>query len=260
MLKVEGLRKRFGTLEVLRGIDTDIAEGEVAVLIGPSGGGKSTFLRCLNLLETPTEGRIWFEGEEIVSGGALQSDGTVRRLSRRARERNINRYRGEMGMVFQHFNLFNHLTVMENITLAPVKVRGATLDEARETAEKLLKRVGLLDKADSYPSQISGGQKQRIAIVRALAMQPKVMMFDEPTSALDPEMVGEVLQVMKDLAQAKMTMVVVTHEMHFAQEVADRIFFLDGGVIADQGTPEQIFASDNPRTRTFLRQVEQKET
>ena len=257
ILKVEGLAKSFGELEVLKGIDTEIGLGEVVVLIGPSGSGKSTFLRCLNLLEMPTGGRIWFEGEEITSGGSRRADGTDAGLSRRQREANVNRYRSEMGMVFQHFNLFPHKTVLENITLAPIQVRGVSRAEAEAEADRLLERVGLLDKRDAYPSQLSGGQKQRIAIVRSLAMKPKVMLFDEPTSALDPEMVGEVLGVMKDLAADHMTMVVVTHEMRFAHDVADRVLFLDGGVIVEEGTPEEVFERPKQaRTRDFLQKVE----
>jgi ABC-type polar amino acid transport system ATPase subunit len=257
ILKIVGLAKSFGELEVLRGIDTEIGLGEVVVLIGPSGSGKSTFLRCLNLLETPTGGRIWFEGEEITSGGSLRPDGTDAGLSRRQREANVNRYRSEMGMVFQHFNLFPHKTVLENITLAPVQVRGMERKAAEKLADELLERVGLLDKREAYPSQLSGGQKQRIAIVRSLAMKPKVMLFDEPTSALDPEMVGEVLGVMRDLAAVHMTMVVVTHEMRFAHDVADRVLFLDGGVIVEEGTPEEVFERPKQaRTRDFLQKVE----
>ncbi|MGI6496376.1 MAG: amino acid ABC transporter ATP-binding protein [Kiritimatiellia bacterium] len=256
MLEVEDLHKSFGKLQVLRGVTTTIRKGEVVVVIGPSGGGKSTFLRCLNLLEKPTAGRIWFGGEEIVSGGALQRDGTSLRLSHRARETNRNRYRSDMGMVFQHFNLFPHLTVLENITLAPRLVRGETEEAATARAMELLERVGLAEKVSAYPSQISGGQKQRIAIVRSLAMQPSVMLFDEPTSALDPEMVGEVLAVMKDLASEHMTMVTVTHELGFAREIADRMFFIDGGVIAVDLPTRQFFDhSGNPRLRDFLSKV-----
>ena len=256
LIEVEGLHKKFGQLHVLKGITTTIAKGEVVVVIGPSGGGKSTFLRCLNLLEEPTEGHIWFAGEEIVSGGSLRRDGTDIRLSHRAREANRNRYRSDMGMVFQHFNLFAHLTVLQNITLAPKLIRGVSEEEAVARAMELLKRVGLADKAGAYPSQISGGQKQRIAIVRSLAMQPRVMLFDEPTSALDPEMVGEVLAVMKDLAAEHMTMVTVTHELSFAREIADRMLFIDGGVIAvDRPTKEFFENPENPRLRDFLSKV-----
>ena len=253
LLEVEDLHKSFGPLQVLRGITTTILKGEVVVVIGPSGGGKSTFLRCLNLLETPTSGRIWFGGEEIVSGGSLLRDGTDRRLSRRARERNLDRYRSDMGMVFQRFNLFPHLTVLDNITMAPRLIRRAPAAAARAKAMELLERVGLPDKAHAYPEQLSGGQMQRIAIARALAMEPRVMLFDEPTSALDPEMVGEVLAVMQELAANHMTMVVVTHEMNFARQVADRVLFLESGVILEEGPPSAIFtAPQNPRTRDFL--------
>ena len=231
----------------------------MVVVIGPSGGGKSTFLRCLNLLETPTSGRIWFGGEEIVSGGSLQRDGTDRGLSHRARERNLNRYRSDMGMVFQRFNLFPHMTVLDNVTMAPRLIRGVSREAAEGKAMELLQRVGLPDKAKAYPEQLSGGQMQRIAIARALAMEPRVMLFDEPTSALDPEMVGEVLAVMKELAANHMTMVVVTHEMNFAREVADRILFLEGGNILEQGTPDELFgAPKNARTRDFLGKVRDK--
>ncbi len=256
LLRIENLHKSFGKLDVIKGISTTITKGEVVVMIGPSGSGKSTFLRCMNLLETPTQGKIWFGDEEIVSGGNLNDDGTSNGLSHREREVNRNRYRSDMGMVFQHFNLFPHLTVLDNITLAPRLIRGASKDEAEAHAMELLARVGLTDKAGVYPSQISGGQKQRIAIVRSLAMKPRVMLFDEPTSALDPEMVGEVLGVMKDLAKEHMTMVVVTHEMNFAREVADRVLFLDGGIILEEGTPEAIFGNPkNDRTRDFLRKI-----
>ncbi len=225
LLKIENLRKSFGKLDVLNGISTEIRKGEVVVMIGPSGGGKSTFLRCMNLLEKPTAGRILFKGEEIVG----------------ADEREKNRVRSEMGMVFQHFNLFPHLTILDNITLAPRLVRGMSKSDAEAKARELLARVGLADKASAYPQQLSGGQKQRVAIVRSLAMEPQVMLFDEPTSALDPEMVGEVLDVMKALAKAGMTMVVVTHEMRFARDVATRVLFLEGGRIASEGTPDEIF-------------------
>ena len=225
LLKIENLRKNFGKLEVLKGLSTEIRKGEVVVMIGPSGGGKSTFLRCMNLLEQPTEGSIVFDGIDIV----------------KADDKTKNRVRSEMGMVFQHFNLFPHLTILDNITLAPKLVRGATAADAEKKARELLKIVGLEDKATAYPQQLSGGQKQRVAIVRSLAMEPKVMLFDEPTSALDPEMVGEVLDVMKDLAKNGMTMVVVTHEMRFAYDVATRVLFLEGGRIAAEGTPAEIF-------------------
>ncbi len=256
LIEIEDLHKSFGSLKVIKGITTTIHKGEIVVIIGPSGGGKSTFLRCLNLLEEPTQGRIWFGGEEIVTGGSLQRDVTDLGLSHRARERNRNRYRSDMGMVFQHFNLFAHLTVLDNLTLAPRMIRGVTKEEAEERAMELLKRVGLSDKAKAYPAQLSGGQKQRIAIVRSLAMQPRVMLFDEPTSALDPEMVGEVLAVMKDLAREHMTMVTVTHELSFAREIADRMLFIDGGVIAvDKPTGEFFGNVENPRLRDFLSKV-----
>ena len=239
VIYVKDLHKSFGKNEVLKGIDEHIAKGEVVVVIGPSGSGKSTFLRCLNLLETPTSGKIEFEGKDITS-----------------KETNIDKMREKMGMVFQQFNLFPHKTVCENICMAPVKVKGVSKEQAKETAVNLLKKVGLLDKIDAYPSSLSGGQKQRIAIARALAMQPDVMLFDEPTSALDPEMVGEVLNVMKDLAKEGMTMVVVTHEMGFAKEVGDRILFMDQGKILEEGTPEEVFQNpQNPRTKDFLSKV-----
>ncbi|MBQ1451896.1 MAG: amino acid ABC transporter ATP-binding protein [Clostridia bacterium] len=239
VIKVEGLKKAFGDAEVLKGIDLDIHSGEVVVVIGASGSGKSTFLRCLNCLEDPTGGCIYFDGVDLA-------DVSV----------DINVHRQNMGMVFQHFNLFPHMTVLRNMTIAPIKLKGLSEKEAADKAYELLKRVGLEDRADAYPSQLSGGQKQRIAIVRALAMEPKVMLFDEPTSALDPEMVGEVLDVMKALANDGMTMVVVTHEMGFAREVGDRILFMDDGVIGEQGTPDEIF--DNPqseRLKSFLAKV-----
>jgi polar amino acid transport system ATP-binding protein len=256
LIEVEDLHKSFGGLHVLRGITTTIKKGEVVVVIGPSGGGKSTFLRCLNLLETPTSGRIWFGGEEIVSGGSLQRDGTDRRLSHRARERNLNRYRSDMGMVFQRFNLFPHMTVIDNISMAPRMIRGVSREAAEKKAMELLERVGLPDKARAYPSQLSGGQMQRIAIARAMAMEPRVLLFDEPTSALDPEMVGEVLAVMQELAANHMTMVIVTHEMNFARDVADRVLFLEGGVILEEGPPSVIFENPSqPRTRDFLSKI-----
>jgi len=239
VIKVENLNKKFEKLHVLKGIDVEIHKGEVVVVIGPSGSGKSTFLRCLNLLEEATEGKIFFEGTSIMDKAS-----------------DINKLREKIGMVFQQFNLFPNMTVLDNITLAPLKVKKTSKGEAEETAYKLLKRIGLEDKAKSYPSQLSGGQKQRIAIARALAMSPDVMLFDEPTSALDPEMVGEVLQVMKELANEGMTMVVVTHEMGFAKEVADRVIFMDEGVILEEGTPEEIFNSPKqPRTQDFLSKV-----
>ncbi|MEW4369970.1 amino acid ABC transporter ATP-binding protein [Paenibacillus kandeliae] len=239
MIDVKGLQKSFGKNQVLTGIDIEIAQGEVVVVIGPSGSGKSTFLRCLNLLEQPTGGEIYFENELIT-----------------ARKYDIDSARKNMGMVFQHFNLFPHKTVLQNLTIAPIKVKKLDKAAADKIALDLLQTVGLSDKKDSYPSQLSGGQKQRIAIARALAMQPHVMLFDEPTSALDPEMVGEVLEVMKKLAQQGMTMVIVTHEMGFAREVGDRIIFMDGGQIVEQGTPEQVFgAPSHPRTQDFLSKV-----
>ncbi len=239
MIDVENLRKSFDHLEVLRGVSQHISKGERVVLIGPSGSGKSTFLRCLNLLETPTEGKIVFDGQVITDEKC-----------------DINKIRQKMGMVFQHFNLFPNMTILRNITLAPVRTGLMTKEQAEKKARELLKRVGLEDKADAYPSQLSGGQKQRIAIVRALCMEPQVMLFDEPTSALDPEMVGEVLDVMKELARSGMTMVCVTHEMGFAREVADRVLFMDEGVIVEEGTPEEIFGNPKEkRTRDFLNKV-----
>ena len=239
MIEVKNLKKAFKDLVVLKDITTTIKKGEKVVIIGPSGSGKSTFLRCLNLLEQPTGGTILFEGSDITDKKA-----------------DIDKYRQKMGMVFQHFNLFPHLTVMQNITLAPVTLKLATKEEAEATAMKLLERIGLPEKADVYPSTLSGGQKQRIAIVRALAMNPDVMLFDEPTSALDPEMVGEVLNVMKDLANEGMTMICVTHEMGFAREVADRVLFMYDGVILEEGTPGKIFETpENERTKQFLQSV-----
>ncbi|HIS52991.1 MAG TPA: amino acid ABC transporter ATP-binding protein [Candidatus Onthomonas avicola] len=239
MIVVKDLHKRFGDNHVLSGINEHIRPGEKVVIIGPSGSGKSTFLRCLNLLEEPTSGTILFEGTDIT-----------------APHTDINKVRQKMGMVFQHFNLFNNLTVMKNMTLAPVRLKLMSKAEAEAEAMRLLERVGLPDKANAYPSQLSGGQKQRIAIVRALAMKPKVMLFDEPTSALDPEMVGEVLEVMKELADDGMTMVVVTHEMGFAREVATRVLFMDGGRILEQGPPQEIFGHPKEqRTISFLSKV-----
>lgn len=240
MIDVKGLKKTFGENEVLKGIDEHICKGEKVVVIGPSGSGKSTFLRCLNLMEIPTEGTILFEGNDITH----------------ASDKEINLMRRKMGMVFQHFNLFPHLTIKKNITLAPVKLGLMTQEEADKKALDLLERVGLPDKADSYPAMLSGGQKQRIAIARSLAMNPDVMLFDEPTSALDPEMVGEVLELMKQLAEDGMTMVVVTHEMGFAREVASRVMFMADGYIMEQNTPKEFFENpQNPRLREFLSKV-----
>ena len=239
MITIKNLKKTFGELEVLSGIDEHIEKGEVVVVIGPSGSGKSTFLRCLNLLETPTDGEIFIDGEKI-------NDPKV----------DVNKIRQKMGMVFQHFNLFPHLTILGNITLAPTLVKKKSKHEAKEKAMELLGKVGLADKADAYPSQLSGGQKQRVAIARALAMEPEIMLFDEPTSALDPEMVGEVLDVMKGLANTGMTMVVVTHEMGFAREVGTRLLFMDQGVVMESGKPADIFENpQNERTQKFLRSV-----
>lgn len=239
MISVKGLRKSFGDHEVLCGIDEFIEKGEKVVIIGASGSGKSTFLRCLNLLEQPTAGEIYLDDVEITSS-----------------KNNINKLRQRMGMVFQQFNLFPHKTVKQNIMLAPVKLGLMSKEEAEKRAEELLARVGLPEKADAYPGQLSGGQQQRIAIARALAMNPEVMLFDEPTSALDPEMVGEVLEIMKELADDGMTMIVVTHEMGFAREVATRVMFMDEGVIAEQGTPEEIFGNpQSPRLQSFLGKV-----
>ena len=237
-IAIENLKKSFGEVEVLKGIDLDIKEKEVVVIIGPSGSGKSTLLRCMNYLEQPTSGKVSVDG--IVLDG----------------EANINKVREEVGMVFQRFNLFPHMTVLQNIMLAPMKVRHIKKEEAQETAKTLLARVGLADKADSYPNQLSGGQQQRVAIARALAMKPKVMLFDEPTSALDPEMVGEVLDVMRKLAEEGMTMVIVTHEMGFAREVGDRLLFVDDGRIIEQGDPKEVFEHpQEERTRSFLSKV-----
>lgn len=240
MIKINNLHKSFGDLNVLCGITEHIEKGEKIVVIGPSGSGKSTFLRCLNLMEVPTTGEILVEGESITDPKA-----------------DINKIRQKMGMVFQQFNLFPHLSVLDNIILAPMKIKRMNKDEAIGIAEDLLKKIGLYDKIDSYPSTLSGGQKQRIAIARSLAMSPDIMLFDEPTSALDPEMVGEVLTVMKELAASGMTMIVVTHEMNFAKEVGSRLFFMDNGIIAEQGTPSEVFENPkNPRTMEFLRRVQ----
>ena len=239
LFEIKDLQKKFGSLTVFDGLNETIYKGDVVVIIGPSGGGKSTFIRCLNLLEQPTAGKIYFEGEDITAKGF-----------------DVNKHRQKVGMVFQQFNLFNNLTVLENITISLTKVKKQSEEESKEKAIKLLKRVGLEDKANAYPSQLSGGQKQRIAIVRALAMEPDVLLFDEPTSALDPEMVGEVLQVISDLARDGITMVVVTHEMGFARKVGTRVLFMDGGQIAEQGTPEEIFEyPQNARTKEFLSKV-----
>ena len=239
IISVKDLQKSFGKLDVLSGIDIDINRGDVVVVIGPSGSGKSTFLRCLNRLEESTGGSIYFEGVDIT-----------------AKDVNINKHRQKMGMVFQQFNLFPHLTIMKNLTVGPTKLLGKSQAEAEAKAQELLDRVGLGDRAYSYPNQLSGGQKQRVAIVRALCMEPEVMLFDEPTSALDPEMVGEVLEVMKELAREGMTMVVVTHEMGFAREVANRVIFIDEGKIMEEGSPVQIFSQPkHPRLRDFLSKV-----
>lgn len=239
LIRVEDLHKSFGSLQVLKGVTEHVNHGEVVSVIGPSGGGKSTFLRCLNLLETPTSGKIYFEGIDITDKNV-----------------DINLHRQKMGMVFQHFNVFNNLTVGKNVTLAPVLLGKKTQKEADEMMRELLNRVGLADKENQFPKKLSGGQKQRLAIVRALAMEPDVMLFDEPTSALDPEMVGEVLHVIKDLVKTGMTTVIVTHEMGFAREVSDRVFFMDGGVIAEKGTPDEVFNHPrNPRTQEFLSKV-----
>ncbi|WP_026287263.1 amino acid ABC transporter ATP-binding protein [Gracilibacillus lacisalsi] len=239
MIEVQNLKKSFGKLEVLKDINIDVQSQEVVCVIGPSGSGKSTLLRCMNLLEEPTGGDILIEGDNLT-----------------APKTNINELRQRMGMVFQQFNLFPHMTVMENITLGPKKLKGKTESEANELGTQLLDKVGLVDKAEVYPDNLSGGQKQRVAIARALAMEPHIMLFDEPTSALDPEMVGEVLQVMKDLAEEGMTMIIVTHEMGFAKEVADRVIFMDEGFIVEQGTPDELFNHpQNERTQAFLSKV-----
>ena len=239
MITVKNLHKSFGKIEVLKGIDYYVEKGEKIVVIGPSGSGKSTFLRCMNLLERPTSGEIWFDGKLITDP-----------------KTNINKVREHMGMVFQNFNLFNNLTILDNITLAPIKLKLMDREEAHQKAISLLNRVNLSEKADAYPSQLSGGQRQRIAIVRSLAMNPKVMLFDEPTSALDPEMVGEVLDIMKELADDGMTMVVVTHEMGFAREVGSKVLFIDEGIIMEENTPEEFFTNPkNPRLQDFLSKV-----
>ena len=239
MIKVDGLKKNFGELEVLKGISTTIKDGEVVAIIGPSGSGKSTFLRCINLLEQPTSGHIYIDDKDITD-----------------KKTNIMKIRQNVGMVFQHFYLFPHKTVMENLTYAPMKVKGKSKQEAVKKGLELLENVGLLEKANEYPSRLSGGQKQRVAIARALAMEPEVMLFDEPTSALDPEMVKEVLDVMKSLAEMGMTMAIVTHEMGFAKEVADRVLFLEGGVLAEDAPPEEFFSNPkSQRARDFLDKI-----
>lgn len=239
LIQVESLEKRFGDLHVLKGVTVEIKKGDVVFVVGPSGSGKSTFLRCLNRLEEPTAGKIFFEGVDITDP-----------------KTDIDRHRQKMGMVFQQFNLFPHLTIMDNITLAPVLLKKMTKAEAVKRGQELLERVNLAEKADAYPAQLSGGQKQRVAIARALAMNPEIMLFDEPTSALDPEMVGEVLDVMKDLARSGMTMVIVTHEMGFAREVASRVLFIDQGVVMESGTPQEVFSNPkNDRTKLFLSKV-----
>lgn len=239
MIKVENLCKDFGKLQVLKGISTEIKEGEVIAVIGPSGSGKSTFLRCLNLLETPTKGKVWIKGKEMTAPKA-----------------NVQALRQNVGMVFQHFHLFPHKSVIENVMYAPIKVRKLSKTQAKQEALELLDQVGMKEKADEYPDRLSGGQKQRVAIARALAMKPEVMLFDEPTSALDPEMVKEVLEVMKSLAHSGMTMVIVTHEMGFAREVADRVLFLDGGIIVEDANPNKFFTNpESSRAKEFLQKV-----
>ncbi|NMA83685.1 MAG: amino acid ABC transporter ATP-binding protein [Epulopiscium sp.] len=239
MIKIQGLYKQFGKLQVLKGIDEEIKQGEVVVIVGPSGSGKSTFLRCINRMEEPSQGHIWIQGEDITHP-----------------KTDINKMRQKVGMVFQHFNLFPHMNVLQNITLAPMKLKGLSKEKAEEKAYQLLDKVGLREKALEYPNKLSGGQKQRIAIARALAMEPEIMLFDEPTSALDPEMVKEVLEVIKDLAKEGMTLLIVTHEMGFAREVGSRLFFMDDGRILEQGNPKEMF--ENPkeeRTRVFFSKV-----
>jgi polar amino acid transport system ATP-binding protein len=249
MVKAEGVHKRFGRNEVLKGIDLEVAPGEVLCLLGPSGSGKSTFLRCINHLEKINAGRLSVDGELV---GYRQAGEKLQEL----REAEVARKRAEIGMVFQHFNLFGHMTALENITCAPIRVKGVSREQARTHARELLDRVGLADKHDAYPSQLSGGQQQRVAIARAMAMDPKLMLFDEPTSALDPELVGDVLEAMKQLAGEGMTMIVVTHEMGFAREVADNVVFMDGGVVVESGAPQEVLANPrHERTRAFLSKV-----
>jgi len=249
MVKAEAVHKRFGRLEVLKGIDLEVRRGEVMCMLGPSGSGKSTFLRCINHLEKINAGRLSVDGQLV---GYRESGGKLHELH----EREVARKRAEIGMVFQHFNLFPHMTALENVTLAPIRVLGSAREEARRRARELLNRVGLGDKVDTYPMALSGGQQQRVAIARALAMQPKLMLFDEPTSALDPELVGDVLDAMRQLARDGMTMIVVTHEMGFAREVADAVVFLDEGVVVESGTPDQVIANPREtRTREFLSKV-----
>ncbi len=245
IVKIRGLKKHYGKLEVLKGIDMDVAHGQIVALIGASGSGKSTLLRTINQLEDVTAGEIWFDGERVN-----------KKLPRRAREKHLNKLRQNIGIVFQHFNLFPHLTALENITLAPVMLGRASRDEAAEQACTLLKRIGLADKANVYPSRLSGGQKQRVAIARSLAMTPKLMLFDEVTSALDPELVGEVNRVMKQLAQEKMTMIIVTHDLRFAEDVSDHVVFMADGYVGEEGAPQQVFRNPREeRTRAFLQQV-----
>lgn len=245
-IQLKNIHKNFGRLEVLKGIDLEVRKGEVLVLIGPSGSGKSTLLRCVNMLEEPSQGEIHFQNQLVNDS----------RSSYRTREKNLNAMRMKVGMVFQHFNLFPHLTVLENITIAPIQLQGVSPKQARLEAQQLLEKVGVLDKCDDYPGNLSGGQKQRVAIARALALKPDAMLFDEPTSALDPEMVGGVLSVMEELAQSGMTMMVVTHEMRFAEKVADRVVFMADGNIVEQGTPSQVFRNpQHPRTQLFLADI-----
>ncbi len=255
MIEIKDLNKYFGDNHVLRGVNGTIQNGEMVAIVGPSGSGKSTFLRTLNLLEQPNSGVIAFDGVDVV-GYKNPPSKFIQKITKKPFKQDINKHRQEVGMVFQHFNLFNNKTILQNITLAPIDLRVMSEKEATEKAESLLKRIGLLDKKDDYPSTLSGGQKQRVAIVRALCMNPKVLLFDEPTSALDPEMVGEVLDLIKDLSKEKITMVIVTHEMNFAREVADTVWFMDQGVIIEKGTPEAIFDTpQDKRLQEFLAKV-----